>query len=230
MPNLLITGASRGLGREFVGQYATEGWRVFACCRDPKSATELQKLAAASGGKVTVHALDVTDLASVRALAKALSGESLDMVINNAGVSGTRGEALGKIDYAAWPGVFDANVMGPLRVAEAFAPLLEKGGKKLLVSISSRMGSVAENSGGSYAYRASKAALNMVNSNLSIELKDKGIACVVLHPGWVSTDMGGPSAPVKPPDSVAGMRTVIAGLGAKDSGSFRDFQGGAIPW
>lgn len=228
MPNILITGASRGIGREFVRQYAADGWRVFACCRNPAAAEELNALAAASEGRVTVHKLDVDDGGSVAALQAELAGETFDVLINNAGIIGARGDGLGDMNYDAWAATMSTNVFGPMRVVDAFAGQL--GGAKKLVTISSRMGSIANAKNRSIVYRSSKAAVNMVMACLSKELADRGIVTVVFHPGHVQTDMGGADAPVTPKDSVTGMRGVIAGLTPGNNGQFLNYDGSEIAW
>lgn len=230
MPAVLVTGANRGLGIEFARQYAADGWRVYAACRDPRSARELQRLAAGST-KVRVLAIDVTDLASVKAAATALWGEAIDLLLNNAGVGNPAGKTLGSLDYAGWLKVLDTNALGPARMVEAFLPNVEAGERKLIVTITSRMGSIADNaSGGSYPYRSSKTAVNMVMKSLSVDLAPRGIACVLLHPDWVRTDMGGASGKLSPGESVSAMRGLIAGLGPKDAGKFFDYDGTGIPW
>lgn len=229
MPTVMITGASRGIGLEFVRQYAAEGWRVYACCRTPDKADGLQELAKDSGGKVTVHALDVDDDASVQAAASDIGAAKIDVLINNAGVNPARDKGLGDIDYAAWMDTFQTNVLGPMRVAEHFIDKLD--GEKKLITVSSRMGSIGENTApDAIVYRSSKAAVNMAMKGVANGVEGKGIAVVSFHPGWVKTDMGGPNAAVEVPDSVAGMRKVIAELTAADNGTFRNFDGGAIGW
>lgn len=221
MPTVLITGAGRGIGREFARQYEAGGWRVVATCRDP-SKYDL-------GG--TVYALDVTDPASISALHGELKGEGIDLLINNAGVYGPRGVAFGAIDYDAWEDVLRTNVLGPMRVAEAFADMVEKSDLKKMVFISSKVGSIEDNdSGGGYIYRSSKTALNMAVTSLSIDLSGKGIICLLFHPGWVKTDMGGPSAPIDAATSVAGMRMVIDRAEVADSGQFINYDGSHLTW
>ncbi len=230
MPTVLITGANRGLGLEFARQYSDDGWRVYAACRDPRGARKLQKLAA-GGASFRVLAMDVTDLATIRAAASALGGEPVDLLLNNAGVGNPSGKALGSLDYAGWMKVLDANALGPARVVEALVENVAASGRKLIVTITSRMGSIADNaSGGSYPYRSSKTAVNMVVKSLSVDLAPRGIACVVLHPGWVRTDMGGAGGKLSPEESVSAMRRLIAGLGPKDAGKFFDYDGTRIPW
>jgi NAD(P)-dependent dehydrogenase (short-subunit alcohol dehydrogenase family) len=228
---VLITGANRGLGLEFVRQYAADGWRVIAACRDPGAAGELNRLAAASGGRIALIALDVSDLGSVSAAAQSLGGTPIDLLINNAGVGSPRGQKLGALDYAAWARVLDVNTLGPMRVTEAFLDHIAAGGGKKVVTITSGMGSIADNgSGGSYAYRSSKAAVNMVVKSLSLDLAPRGITCIVMNPGWVRTDMGGPGGKISPEESISGMRRVIAKLKPADTGKFFNYDGGSYPW
>ncbi|MFQ5958481.1 MAG: SDR family oxidoreductase, partial [Alphaproteobacteria bacterium] len=221
MPTILITGASRGLGLEFARQYADAGWRIHASCRHPDAAGDLEAFAAGAPDQVTVHRLDVADAGRVTALAAALAGEPIDVLLNNAGVYGGKRKPFGETDYATWQQTLDINVLGPMRVAEAFADHVARSERRLIVCISSRMGSMAENtSGGAYIYRSSKAALNAVVKSLAVDLKERGITVVCFHPGWVATDMGGPDAPLKVPESVGGMRAVIERLTAADGGRF----------
>ena len=228
---VLVSGANRGLGLEFARQYAADGWQVLAACRSPDSAKELQKLAKASDGRIRVIAMDVTNAASVSAAADGLKGEAIDLLLNNAGVMGPRSERLGELDYAAWARVLDANTLGPMRVAEAFLKNVAKGRQKKIVTITSGMGSLEDNtSGGSYAYRSSKAAVNMVIKSLAIDLAPRGITCIVMNPGWVRTDMGGPRGTLAPPESIKAMRSVIARLRQEDSGKFLNYTGKPYSW
>ena len=221
MPTVLITGASRGIGREFARQYEAGGWRVIATFRDP-SKFDLEG---------EVYPLDVTSPDSVTALHRELSGENIDLLINNAGIYGPRGLEFGGLDYDAWEEVLRTNVMGPIRVAEAFAHHLARSEKKKMVFISSKVGSIADNrSGGGYVYRSSKTALNMAVRSLSLDLSDKGVICLLLHPGWVRTDMGGPSGLIDVATSVAGMRDVIDRAGVAESGRFFNYDGSELPW
>jgi NAD(P)-dependent dehydrogenase (short-subunit alcohol dehydrogenase family) len=228
---VLVTGANRGLGLEFTRQYAAEGWQVFAACRMPDAAMELQKLAADSGGQIRVLALDVTDTASVRAAAAELKGEAIDLLLNNAGVGGPRNQQIGSLDYAAWAKVLDANTLGPMRVVEAFVEHVARSHQKRIVTITSGMGSLADNtSGGAYAYRSSKAAVNSVMKSLAIDLASRGITCVVMNPGWVRTDMGGSGGKLSPAESIKALRSVIASLKPDDSGKFLNYDGNPYPW
>ena len=227
MPTVMITGANRGIGLEFARQYAEEGWRVVATCRDPASGRSLADL----GPAVEVYALDVADHRQIEKLAHLLDGQAIDVLINNAAIYGPRPAELGTMDYDAWSEVMRINVMSPMKVSECFAEHVAASGRRIMAAISSQMGSIADNtSGKSYIYRSSKAALNMVMKGLSVDLKRRGIAVVMFHPGWVKTDMGGPNAKVDTVDSVAGMRRVIAGIGAEDNGRFFNHDGSILPW
>jgi NAD(P)-dependent dehydrogenase (short-subunit alcohol dehydrogenase family) len=221
MPTVLITGASRGIGREFANQFAADGWRVIATCRDPGQ----------YDGEGEAHALDVTDAASVAALGQAMAGEAIDLLINNAGMYGPRNLPFDELDYGAWEQVLRTNLMGPMRVAAALAGPVMASQKKKMVFISSKVGSISDNSsGGSYIYRSSKTALNMAVKSLSLDLSGKGVITLLLHPGWVQTDMGGSSAPIDAVTSVAGMRAVIDRADAADSGRFFNYDGNELPW
>ena len=225
MPTLLITGANRGLGLEFARQYAAEGWTVIAGCRRPDEAADLRALQG-----VEVHAVDVAEATEVASFRAAVGERPLDLVIANAGVYG--GDAQGKladIDFAAWANTLAVNTLGPLRIAAAFADNLAAA-KGKLVGLTSQLGSIAESSGGLYAYRSSKAGLNAAFRSAAIELKPRGVTAMVMHPGWVQTDMGGSAAPVTPEASIRGMRAVIAALSLEDAGTFRAFDGRVIPW
>ena len=232
MKTLLITGASRGIGLEFCTQYAAEGWRVLACCRDPGKADALSKLAAQYPEQIKLYALDVTNQAQIEQLAQSLADETIDLLINNAGVfpsSDKRG--FGHTDYAEWMAAFNINTMAPLKMAEAFVNQIARSKLKRIVTITSQMGSIDDNtSGGSYLYRSSKAAANMVVKSLAVDLKEQGITSVAFNPGWVKTDMGGPNAMIPVEQSVADMRNVIAGLTLADTGKFIGNDGVVIPW
>ncbi len=173
--------------------------------------------------------LDVTDAESVRRFALSLDGNGVDVLINNAGVGGR--ETLGEIDYNQMRHMFEVNAFGALRVTEALLPSMRAGKRKLVANITSKMGSIADNAtGGAYAYRASKSALNMLTKSLAHDLQPEGFQCVVLHPGWVQTDMGGESAPLTVEESARGLLAVIDGLSPVDSGRFFDYSGAEIPW
>ncbi len=225
MPTAFITGANRGIGLEFVRQYAEDGWRVHAACRDPEAATELGSI----GGDVTVHALDVADDGQIEALARKLKGEPIDLLINNAGVLDD--DRFGDTDTATWLRAFRINSIAPLHLLERLAPNLERSTLKRAVTLTSRMGSIADNgSGGDYIYRSSKAALNAAMKSAAIDLRGRGIAVAVLHPGWVRTDMGGPHAAIDVRTSVSGLRATIDSLTLKETGRFFSYDGKELPW
>jgi len=231
MPSALITGANRGLGLEFARQYVADGWQVYAACRDPAPASELRRLADGSDDKLRLLAMDVTEEASIHAAATQLDGQAIDLLLNNAGIIGPRGQTIGNIDYKAWAHVFAVNTMGPMRVSEAFVEHVARSDGKLIVTMTSGMGSIADNtSGGSILYRSSKAAVNMVMRSLAIDLAPRGITCVVINPGWVRTDMGGVNASLEPSESISRMRRVIASLVPEQSGKFFNHTGREYPW
>lgn len=232
MKTALITGANRGIGLEFCRQYAADGWRVLACSRYPEKSDELNRLASRNPELIKVHALDVADHVEIDRLGQILADESIDLLINNAGIYPDSDKSgFGHTDYAEWIQAFRINTMAPLKMAEMFAAQIARGKQKTIVTITSKMGSISDNSGGgSYLYRSSKAAVNMVVKSLAIDLKPLGITAVVFHPGWVMTDMGGPNAMISPEQSVSGMRHVISGLAPADSGKFFAYDGQLIPW
>ncbi len=218
MPSVVIVGASRGIGREFVAQYAADGWEVYATVRTP---------AGDLGDGVRELIADVTDEGSLAAAAGALP-DGIDLLILNAGV-GSREMNLAAMDSAAWPGVMATNALGPLLAARAMGGKVRDGGT--IAALSSTLGSIGANTGGGlYTYRMSKAALNAGLKTLAIELKRRRITVAALHPGWVKTDMGGAGAEVETVDSVAGLRRVIAGLTPEQTGAFLDYRGNALPW
>jgi NAD(P)-dependent dehydrogenase (short-subunit alcohol dehydrogenase family) len=226
MSTVLITGANRGIGLELTRQYAAEDWEVIATCRDPKDAAELKNLK----GKVRVETLEVTDQKQVKALATKLKDVAIDVLLNNAGML-TGYEAFGQTDTQSWLQTLHVNTVAPLQIAEAFADHVARSGQKKIVSITSGMGSIGNGpSGGAYAYRSSKAALNMAMAIAANDLKSRKIVVAVISPGWVQTDMGGADAAITPKTSADGIRTVIAKLGPKTSGHFFSYSGEEIPW
>ena len=216
MPTLFLTGANRGLGLEFARQYRAAGWEVIATSREPSD--ELASLG------VELRLLDLADAAAVSA---ERAGRPLDLLIANAGTYGPR-EAADAHGAAEWLETFAVNTVAPYLLAQALLPEVRDGGGKL-IAISTRMASLADNSSGGFlAYRSSKSALNMAWKTLALANPD--LVCVPLHPGWVKTRMGGANAPVTPEQSISGMRQVIDGLSAKESGEFFDYQGQRVPW
>ena len=229
MPTVLITGANRGLGLEFCRQYAEKAWQVIACCRNPNQADDLNNLKSRYPD-IQIEALDVAQFDQIDNLATKLTDISIDVLINNAGVYGDQ-HGFGQLNYPVWQDTLVINSQAPIKMTEAFLPQLKKGSKKLVVSISSLMGSITDNgSGGSILYRSSKAALNAAMKSLSIDLKDQDIGILILHPGWVRTDMGGPNGLLGCETSVSGMRDVIERFDPSQTGMFIKYDGKPLPW
>lgn len=220
--NVLVIGASRGIGLEFVRQYRAEGHRVTATARDDAGLQRLQALGA------TAFALDVTDAASASGIAWRIDGEAFDTVVVNAGVYGPRLDALSTPAEPDFDQVMRTNVLGPMRVIPQVVDALTPQAK--LAVLSSKMGSIgARGSASGWLYRASKAALNSVLKDASLVLQGRAV-CVAFHPGWVQTDMGGAGADLTPARSVGDMRATLARLTAADNGRFLDHDGSPIPW
>jgi NAD(P)-dependent dehydrogenase (short-subunit alcohol dehydrogenase family) len=226
-----ITGASRGLGLEFVRQLLNRGDAVDAGVRAPSEARHLQELVSSSGGRLRILPLDVSDPRSVESFAASVGdGQSLDVLINSAGVFG-KNQPLSGLDFEDVADTFAVNTFGPLRLTAALLPALRRGSARRVVHITSGMASIADNGmGGHYAYRLSKAALNMAMRNMHLELRGEGFVTIALNPGWVQTDMGGPQAPLRPEQSVRGMLQVIDRLSAEHSGRFFNYEGQELPW
>jgi len=226
VPTLLITGANRGIGLELTRLYAADGWTIHACCRYPDKAAALKAL----DGEILLHRLDVTDGLRVASFARELSGERIDLLINNAGIYGPR-TGFGETDYDEWLSVLKTNTLAPLRMAERFADHVVRSDRKCIAMISSIMGSVGSNSsGGAYIYRSSKAALNAVSKSLSVDLAERGITVVMFHPGWVQTDMGGSGADIDAETSAAGIHGVLGRVTTQDNGHFFNYDGTKLPW
>jgi len=229
--NVLITGASRGIGLEMVRYGIEQNWRVFACCRHPQQADTLLSLAKLANGGVSVHVADMYELATIQALSYELRNEPIDMLINNAGIYGSDKNKFGHVDVQSWINTFQVNSIAPLKISEAMIEQLRMGRQKIIACLSSKMGSMADNgSGGSYIYRSSKAALNAVVKSMAVDLRADGIKCVALHPGWVKTEMGGPHAEITTRESVTAMFDIMQSLQPADSGRFIDIDGTDIPW
>ena len=209
MPTALITGTSRGLGRELARQYAADGWEVIGTTR---------------------HDMDMADRAQIARFAKTLKGKPIDLLFCNAGISGKRGMALGSFDFDSWQEVLRVNLLGPAALAEALVDNVAASERRTIAMMSSRLGSISESSGMTLPYSTSKAALNMLVKGLAATLAGRGITVVALSPGWVRTDMGGAGAPLTAEASVRGLRKVIQNLKSKDSGRFFSHDGAEIPW
>jgi NAD(P)-dependent dehydrogenase (short-subunit alcohol dehydrogenase family) len=227
MPTVVVTSASRGIGREFVRQYAAEGWRVIAACRHPEGVDQELR---AMGSGVRPIAMDVTDLASVEAVARE-DDAPVNLLLNTAGVAGQGSDGPGEVNYQEWSRVIDINTMGPVRVLDAFADRLAAAGRAKAVTLTSGLGSIGDaGSGQSLMYRTSKAAVNMAMRARSFTLAPRGITVAVINPGWVRTDMGGSGASISPEESVAAMRGIIGELTPEQTGSFLNWRGSRYPW
>jgi NAD(P)-dependent dehydrogenase (short-subunit alcohol dehydrogenase family) len=223
MPTTLITGANRGIGLALVREFQKHGHEVIATARDPGASAELK----ATGAEL--HALDVSDAASIKALAATLKGRALDFLINNAGL-GDRAD-MPRLDYDRFEQLLRVNTIAPIRVLDALTPNLAAGKQKIAAALSSQLGSIENtNMGFGLAYRVSKAGLNMGLRTAAHTLAEKGITLLALHPGWVKTDMGGEAAPVLPADSAAGLYRVITTAGPSKELRFFDFEGKTLPW
>ena len=220
MPTILITGSNRGIGKRLAELYDAEGWTVIAACRNPNSADLV-------GEPLT---LDVADEASVAAAAKSLAGRPIDVLWNNAGVYLDKGQMLMDLSAQEWLETFRINTIAPILLCRALLENVAASTQRKLTFTTSKMGSVALNSGGAYAYRSSKSALNMAVSSLAKELAPRDIRTVVMHPGWVRTDMGGTGADIDTNQSAGGMKAVVDGLGAGQTGQFFNYDGKALPW
>lgn len=224
---VVITGANRGIGLALVGTWLARGAEVIATARDVKLATELNGMLA--NGKLRVFPLDVGSDDSVKVFAEALGAATVDVLINNAGISGGW-DTLADVSIENILNVFNVNAVGSLRVTRALLPRVPKRTGKL-VHMTSQMGSIDDNtSGGAYAYRMSKAALNMASKSLAVDLSGRGIISVVVHPGWVATDMGGRSAPTRPDESAENIVRLIERLTMDATGKFFHAKGHEIPW
>jgi NAD(P)-dependent dehydrogenase (short-subunit alcohol dehydrogenase family) len=232
MSTVLITGANRGLGLEYVRQYSLQGWDVIACTRKPGAAA----LEALGQARVRICELDVTDHASVDALADQLGGISIDILINNAGTTGPKGapecmeySGVDNMDYDIWRETMEVNLLGAFKVATSFRPHLTKADKGILVNMSSDLGSMAQNTmGNMYSYRCSKTALNMVTKGFAHDCPE--FITISMAPGWCRTDLGGMGAEIAPADSVADQIRALTNITQEQSGSFIDRFGELVAW
>ena len=232
MPTVMITGANRGLGLEFVRQYLEDGWRVIATCRRPDQAMELHTLKANHDVKIEIFPLEVTDNDAMYELAGQLEGTAIDIFIQNAGI--LLNDAFRQTGFEDRLGIFRINTLSLLTITEAFIDHIAASSQKKLIYISSLKASTTESAGhtggGDYCYRASKAAGNSIIKALSFDLAEQGVTTAAISPGWVRTDMGGPHAPLSPEESVTLMRQVIDNLTLTNSGGFLNQNGEPNPW
>jgi NAD(P)-dependent dehydrogenase (short-subunit alcohol dehydrogenase family) len=229
MRTVLISGANRGLGLELARQYLADGERVIAGVRDPQKAQELKALEGQD--RLSIHPLDVADGASVDAFRRTVGDQPIDILIANAGVyGGQRQHRLGEIDWDEWAKILATNTLGAVRLADAFVGNVAAGRDRKMLAVTSQMGSTADSSGGYLAYRSSKAALNNAWHNLALMLKERGIICIPVNPGWVKTDMGGPNAPLTPQQAMSSLRAHIDRWTLADSGRYLSWDGKELPW
>ena len=227
---VFITGASRGIGLELTHQYLMGGDQVFAAARNP-DAQGLAALKKEYPDSLTLIALDVTDPASIEKAAAALGAQPIHLLINNAGIFKSKRTELETLDESTWLEEFRVNSISPLMVTRAFKANLVAAGSGVVGMMSSKMGSMGDNtSGGDYSYRSSKAALNAVSVSMAKDLAQDGVTVVALHPGWVQTDMGGPNALIDVVTSATGLKAVLDRAGPGESGRFFDYSGAALPW
>ncbi len=220
MKHVVITGANRGIGLELSRHYNAEGWKITGVCRE--TSPELMKYAA-----LVIEDVDVTSKDSLERLVAALKGQTIDLLINNAGV--LHDDILGSLDIDSLRLQMEVNAFAPLLICEALLPNLKAGSK--IANITSRMGSIGDNdSGGRYGYRASKAAFNAFGRSLAIDLKERGIAVAQLHPGFVKTRMVDYAGIITTEESVAGLTARISALNLENSGSFWHCNGEELPW
>lgn len=231
MPTLLITGTNRGIGLELTRQYLSEGWNVVATCRHPENANALHELKQQYDSTLDIAALDVSNYDQITDLKQSLKNTPIDLLINNAGVYCAGANRLGESDEKVWEHAVKVNVLAPIKMIEHFADNVSDSEMKTIVSISSKMGSMGDNgSGGAYAYRATKAALNAVMVSAAHDLGYRGIKVLILHPGWARTDMGGPHGEISATESATMLKRNIANSTMEDSGTFMDIDGSIIPW
>jgi len=230
MATVFITGTNRGIGLEFVRQYISRGDKVIATCRNLEAATDLKELSAIHENLILLEQ-DVGNHESLASTVEQLGADAIDVFINNAGVYGTKGVQFGDVKAKDWLDVLNINTVAPLLLTQVLIDNLRKGKDKKLVYLTSKMGSIDDNSGGgNYVYRSSKTALNQVVKSISVDLANEGFIAAVLHPGWVLTDMGGPNALIDATRSVSGMISVIDNLQPEQSGGFYNYDGNSIPW
>jgi len=231
MKTVLITGANRGIGLEHAARYAAAGATVYTGVRDAAKAEDLQKLAKQYPGRVVLFDYDAADAKAPAAAKAALKGTPVDLLFVNAGVYGDRKQQLGGIDPVDFANTLAINTIAPMMLVEALVDEVAASARKVIAFQSSKMGSNADSrSGGSYVYRASKAALNKIASTLAEDLKPRGVTVVTLHPGWVRTDMGGSNADISVAECVDSQQALFEKLDLAKTGGFYNYDGSTIAW
>ena len=231
MSNIMIVGATRGIGLELTKQYAEEGNSVIACARDTGSASLLDELASGSDN-ITIEQLDVSNPSSIEEASNKIGDTAIDTVIIVAGAVGgmPENQSIDNIDIEEWHRTLDTNTIGPLLVAKAFKDNLVSSGDGNLMILSSQLGASTWPMGGMYIYSTTKAAVGKAGKILSLDWAEEPIIVSIMHPGWVQTDMGGPTAEITAEESASGIRNVINGLTKEDSGNFYKWNGEIHPW
>ena len=230
MATILVTGANRGLGTEFVEQYLNEGNEIIATYRNENSSMDLIEMGN-ERSNLKILQLDVSSNKSLNSFAENLGDSPIDIFINNAGVYGPRNSSFGNVDEENWIPAIKINAIAPILLTQLIIKNIRSGADKKLIYITSKMGSIDDNKGGgAYVYRSSKTALNAVVKSLSVDLENEGIVVALIHPGWVKTDMGGPNALIERDTSVRGMTEVISNLDITSTGNFYNYDGSIIPW
>jgi NAD(P)-dependent dehydrogenase (short-subunit alcohol dehydrogenase family) len=231
MQSVLITGANRGIGLEHARRYAERGAKVWAAVRKPDEADDLATLARTHPGKVEIAQYDAADPAAPAALRQLLGEAPLDLMFANAGAMGGRRQSFGEVDVEGVLDLIRVNALAPLKLAEALVDNVVASTRKIMAFQTSLMGSIGDNgSGGAYAYRLSKAALNMVGRSVANDLRARGVISVLLHPGWVRTRMGGAGGKISVEECVEGQQRLLDTLTAEQSGRFFNYDSRELPW
>jgi len=231
MATVLITGSSRGFGYELARQFAEAGDRVFATCRNPETAVKLNAVAAASAGRLTVHRMDIGDMASVQACAAEIGDTPIDILINNAGVwGGLATQVFENMDYDNWAYEVNVIMMGPFRVLQTFMKNVLASDQRKIVTITSQVSAHSYQKIIGYAYASAKAGLNRLITALAREMAGREVIMVLLHPGWIRTEMAGPVADIDPPEAAAVNIPLIKRLTMADSGRFLKWTGEDHAW
>lgn len=226
MPSIVITGTNRGIGLSLARFYKDDGWRVYACCRH-----ESPELKALEDERFSIHRLDLSYDDQINQFARTMQNTPIDVLFNNAGVYGPSNNQIGSLNMQGLSDTVCINALGPLLLSQALLPNLKAGDQKIIASLTSLMGSIGDNnSGGHYPYRMSKAALNAGMKSLAIDLGSQGIKVLILHPGWVRTDMGGVNGELSADESALHLLQLITNATSRDSGCFLDVYGNSLPW
>ncbi len=231
MSTIMIVGATRGIGLELTKQYANEGNQVIACARDTANASLLNEIASGSEN-IKIEQLDIADAGSIESASSRIGEEAIDSVIIVAGWVGGMpdNQTIDNIDIDEWHNTLNINTIGPLLVAKAFKSNLAASGNGNLMILSSQLAASTWPMGGMYIYSTTKAAVSKVGQILALDWAEDPIIVSIMHPSWVQTDMGGPTAEITAEESASGIRNVLSGLTKEDSGNFYKWNGDIHPW